>query len=161
MNTALEQSHVRMIISPRLKLSLEEKETLLRFCSLLGQLGPNIFHLYPEDEVPAEDVAGHDQKGTGLYGPLGDPRRVKLALPVDFKAPYILARQWEGPPIRLVFQSLLQLAVFLLCHEMGHRDAPINDEDKRKKYEKLCDANALVLMRDLGDEKIALPTREK
>ncbi len=162
MNAALDQSHVRMIISSRLKFSTEEKGVLLRFCILLGQLGPNIYRLYPEDEVPDEYTPGQERRETGLYGPVGGaPRQVKLALPTHFQAPYTLDRPREGRTEKLLFQSLLQLAAFLLCHEVGHRDAPINDDGRRKQYEQFCDANALVLMRDFSDGAIPLPTRIK
>ena len=160
MNDTLEQSHVRMIISSRLKFSQEEKETLLHFCVHLGQLGPTIYEIYPEDEIPDVYLPGEERKETGLYGPVGgDPDRVKLALPLDFQAPYTLDRDERLK--KPVFQSLLQLAVFSLCHEVGHQAAPINDEKKRRHYEQFCDANALTLVRDFSDGAIPWPTWTK
>jgi hypothetical protein len=156
MNATLEQSHVRMTISSRLNFSLEEKGNLLRVCTLLGQLGPRVYNLYPEDEI----VPGQNME-TGLYGVMGDPNRIKLALPLPFQAPYAMERMRESGPEKFIFQSLLQLTVFMLCHEVGHIYLPINDEKRRTRYESLSDLIALDLVRGLADGIVDPPTREK
>jgi hypothetical protein len=153
----LDQSHVRVFLSPRVSFSQQEMESLIRFCGLLGQLGTLAYHCCRQSEVRNEKT-----EGTGFYGTLdGSFTRVRIALPDDFKTPYVLPRLLTKNSDPLVFVSLLQLAAFLLCHEIGHRDAPVNDEKKREKHEWLCDANAIVLMRDLGGDLIQPPIAQK